>query len=100
MNFLGEIEELEFASGIAHGGKAANELSDAGAVDIVNTGEVEDDLLLARGDESADGIAKIADFVAENDSAMNIKDGDVSDFAGVNLQRTWFGRILGRWPEW
>lgn len=86
MDFLGEVEELEFASGVADGGEAADEFADAGAVDVVDADEVEDDLLFAAGDEGADGVAEIADFFTENDATGDVEDGDVSDFAGINLQ--------------
>ena len=86
VDFGGEVEEFEFASGVADGGEAADQFADAGAVDVVDAGEVEDDLLFAFGDEGADGVAEIADFLAEDDAAGDIEDGDVSDFAGINLQ--------------
>jgi len=86
VNFLGEVEEFEFATGVADGGEAADEFSDAGAVDVVDADEVEDDLLFALGDQGADGVAEIADFVAEDDATSNVEDGDVSDFAGFDLQ--------------
>jgi surface antigen-like variable number repeat protein len=86
VDLLGEVEELEFASGVADGGEAADEFSDAGAVDIVDAGKVKNDLLLAFGDQGADGVAKMADFLAEDDAPVDVEDGDVSDFAGINLQ--------------
>jgi len=87
LDFLGEVEEFEFAAGVADGGEAADQLSDAGAVDVVDADEIEDDLLLALGNKGADGVTEIADFLAEDDAAGDVEDGDVSDFAGVNLQR-------------
>src|SRR5271168_4411592 len=51
VDFLGEVEELEFAAGVADGGEAADEFSDAGAVEVIDVGEVEDDLLFALGDQ-------------------------------------------------
>jgi hypothetical protein len=87
LDFLGEVEKFEFASGVADGGEAADEFTDAGAVDVVDADEVEDDLLFAVGDEGADGVAESADFLTEDDAAGDVEDGDVSYFAGVNLQR-------------
>ena len=58
IHFLGEVEELEFASGVADGGEAADEFSDAGAVKVVDAVEVQDNLLLAFGDQTADGVAE------------------------------------------
>src|ERR1700733_13114095 len=82
VNFLGEVEELEFSAGVAGGGEAADEFSDAGAVEVIDVGEVEDDFLFALGDEGTDFIAESADFGAEDETSMNVEDGDVIDFAG------------------
>jgi len=87
VDFLGEVEELEFAAGVADGGEAADEFSDAGAVDVVDAGEVEDDFFLAGGNKGADGVAQDADFIAQDNAALNVEDGDVRDFAGVDSQR-------------
>ena len=86
-NFLGEVEEFEFAAGVAGGGEGADEFSHPRAVEVVNGGEVEDDLLFAVGEEVADGGAEFADFGAEDEAAVDVEDGDVGNFAGVNLQR-------------
>src|SRR5580658_8558957 len=43
LDFLGEVEEFEFAAGVADGGGAADELSDAGAVDVVDAFEAAED---------------------------------------------------------
>jgi len=86
LDFLGEVEELEFAAGVADGGVAADQFTDAGAVDVVDAGEVKDDFLFALGDEMVDGVAEVADLVAQNDASGDVEDGDVSDFAGVDGQ--------------
>lgn len=86
-NFLGEVKEFEFATGVAGRGEGADQFSDAGAVEVVDAGEVEDDLLFSVGEQVAHGGAEFADFRAENEAAMNVEDGDVRHFAGINLQR-------------
>src|SRR5690349_6060872 len=43
LNFLGEVEKLEFTARVADGRVAADQLSDSGAVDVINASEVEDD---------------------------------------------------------
>src|SRR5271170_3948048 len=86
LDFLGEVEEFEFAAGVADGGEAADEFSHAGAVDVLDAGKVQDDFLFALGDEIVDGVAEVADFFAEDDASVDVEDGDVSDFAGVDLQ--------------
>ena len=86
-NFLGEVKEFEFATSVARGGEGADQFSHARAVEIVDAGEVEDDFLFAIGEQVADGSAEIADFGAEDETAVDVEDGDVGNFAGVNLQR-------------
>jgi len=81
VNFLGEAVKLEFAPRVADRGKAADQFADAGRVDVIDLGEVEDDLFLASGDELANGVAKLSGFVAEGDAAGEVEDGHVADFA-------------------
>lgn len=85
LNFLGEAEKFELAAGVADGGEAADQFADAGGVDVIDVGEVENDFFLALSDEIADGIAEVASFVAESDAAANVDDGDVADFAGGDV---------------
>lgn len=87
LDFLTEVEELEFAARVAHGGEAADEFSDTRTVDVIHVGEVEDDFFLAALNQAVDGIAEIANFVAENDTAVNVENGDVGNFARVNRDR-------------
>src|SRR5450755_4604119 len=69
VNFLGEVQELQFAAGVADGGEAAHEFSDTGAVEVVDAVEVEDDLFLAFSDQGADGVTESVDFFAEDDAS-------------------------------
>ncbi len=82
LNFFGEAEEFEFAAGVADGGVAADQFSDAGGVDVVDLSKIEDDFFLARIDELVDGVAEFSGFVAERDASVDVDDGDVADFAG------------------
>jgi hypothetical protein len=70
LNFLGEAEEFEFAAGVADSGEAADQFADAGGVDVIDVGEVENNFFLAGGDEFADGVAKVSGFVAESDASV------------------------------
>lgn len=98
VDFFGEGEEFEFAAGVADGGEAADEFADAGGVDVVDVGEVENDFLFVGGDELADGVAEQAGFVAESDASVDVDDGDVADFArgevhgnsGFGLRGEWY----------
>jgi len=81
-NFLGEVEEFEFAAGVAHRGEAADQLANAGGVDVIHLGEVEHDFFLVGSEECANGVAELAGFIAEGDASGDVDDGDVADFAG------------------
>jgi hypothetical protein len=82
LDFLGEAEELEFAPSVADGREAADQFADAGGVDVIDMGEVEDDFFLALSDELADSVAKLSGFVAKRDASADVDDSDVADFAG------------------
>jgi hypothetical protein len=86
VNLFAEIEEFEFAAGVADGGEAADEFADAGAVDVIDVGEVENDFRLAASQKIADGGAERVGFVAEDDAATDVEQDDVIDFAGGNGQ--------------
>jgi len=86
VDFLGKVEEFELAARVADGGEAADELSETGTVEVVDVSEVEDDFLLVLGDEFADSVAERVDFVAQDDAAVDVENGDVSDLAGVDGQ--------------
>ncbi len=89
VNFFGEAEEFEFAARVADGGEAADQFADAGGVDVIDAGEIEDDFFLAVGDELVDGLAEASGFVAEGDAAVEVEDGDVTDFASGDLHVGW-----------
>ena len=84
LNFLGEAEELELAAGVADSGEAADQFADAGGVDVIDMGKIENNFFLAGGDELADRVAKFSSFVAEGDASVEVDDGDVADFARGN----------------
>jgi len=86
VNFLGEVEELEFSASVAHAGITADKSSDAGRVDVVDAGEIEDDFLFVLRDEVFDSVAEDFDFVAENDAAAHVENGDVRDFASFDIE--------------
>lgn len=86
MNFLRQVQQLELATGVAHGGETAHELSHAGTVDVVDGGQIQDDLLLAFRDEVADGSAKVADLIPEDDASIDVEDGNVTNFARSDIE--------------
>jgi hypothetical protein len=105
VDFLGEVEEFEFASGVADGGEATDEFADTRAIDVVDADEIEDDFFLALRDKAVDGIAELVDLVAEDDAPVDIEDGDGADFAGFDDERhdeCSAGMVVGGkgWSQW
>jgi len=86
-DFLGKAEEFEFATGVADGGEATDEFSDAGGIDVVDVGEVENDFLFAGCQEFTNRIAELPGFIAEGDASVNVDDGDAADFASRDGHR-------------
>ena len=86
VDLFAEVEEFEFTAGVADGGETADKFADAGAVDVIDVGEVENDFLLAASEQIADGGAEGVGFVAEDDAATDVEQGDMIDFAGGNGQ--------------
>ena len=68
-------EEFEFAAGVADRGEAADQFADAGGVDVIDLGEIEDDFFFVGGDELANRVAEFPGFVAQGDAAVDVDDG-------------------------
>jgi hypothetical protein len=94
VDLLGEVQQFELASCVADSGKAADEFSHTGAVEVVNIRKVQNDLFLSLRNQVADGGAKRTYLWTENEAAVNVEDSHVSDFAGINGQ--WHGSINTR----
>ncbi len=86
-DFLGKVEQFQFASRVADCGKAADELADARTVEVVDVGKVQDDFLLAMGEEIAHRVAEFPNLVTQDDAPVDVEDGDVRDFAAIDFQR-------------
>ena len=79
---FGEAEEFELAVLAGDGGVAIDEFTDAGAIDVADLAEIEEEFLIAGGDEIANGIAEKRRPFSEGDSADGIDYGNVTDLAG------------------
>jgi hypothetical protein len=71
-HFFGEVDQFELAAFVADAGEKTDQGAEAGAVDVFDVGEVEQDLFAAFGDEFAaevaDGGGTFAEFDASGDA--------------------------------
>src|SRR5580704_12223174 len=76
MHLLGEVQQFEFAALVFGGGVGADQLADAGAVDVVDFAEVQYDLFVALGEQVANRVAHHDAAFAESNAAAAVHDGD------------------------
>ena len=86
VNFLGEIQELELASGVADCGVASDKFAHSRTVEIIDVCEIENDFFLILRDEITNRVAQVADFRAKNNTPADVDNGDMRDLAGVDRQ--------------
>jgi hypothetical protein len=89
VDFIGEVEKLEFAALFAHGGKGADQVAQAGAVDVIDFAEVEQDFFVTFGQEASDNATKGGALFPEDDFASDVDDRDVAHLsnAGHHVHR-------------
>src|SRR5215468_10515439 len=100
VNFLGEVEQLEFAALVFHGGVGADQLADARAVDVIDVTQVEKDLLVAFAKQVAHGIAQNYAAFTEGDAAAAIHDGDAIDLTSAGLHAHWEASLPSAAVPW
>src|SRR5208283_1208875 len=76
VDLLGEVEQLELAAGVFDGGECADQLSDAGAIDVADLGEVEQDVFGALVERVVNAVAQGDAAFAKGDAATEVEDGD------------------------
>src|SRR6478609_6635189 len=89
VNFFGQVEQLEFAALVAHGGESADQFADARAIDIVHVSEVEQDFLLPLGQQFAHYVLQYHAAFAKSNAAAAIHDGDAVNLARTGLHAHW-----------
>src|SRR3954471_7441334 len=87
MNLLAQVQQLQLSPGIAHRSEASHQFPHSGTVEVIDIGEIENDLLLTVGHQAPHRLSEFPDLLAENDPAFDVQNGDMSDFARVNLER-------------
>jgi hypothetical protein len=82
VDLAGQVQELEFAALVFGCSEGADQLTDAGAVDVGDIAEVEKDVLLAFAQKVAHGITELDAAFAEGDAPAHIQNGDPVDLTG------------------
>src|SRR5579884_3079027 len=85
VNFLGKVQQFQFAATIANAGEGAYQFTDARAVDISHIGQVQQDFLVSLAYQVANDIAEHRAAFAECNTATQIHDGDTIDLSGAGL---------------
>ena len=76
-----QVDQLDGALLPLHDERTAHQLTEAAAVHIAHSGEVEHDLAVALKDDARHGVAKQLGAAAGREFAFHIQDGDVVDVA-------------------
>src|SRR6266496_1921287 len=100
IDLLGEIQQLEFAALILGGSEGADQFADAGAIDVINFGQVQHDLLVALAKQVAHRVAKDDAAFAEGDAAAAIHNGNAIHLPTTNLHGHWEASLppaVGPW---
>src|SRR5579859_3554182 len=84
VDLLREFEQFELGALIAGGGVGADHFAQARAVDVVDVGKVDQDVLLALSDEVANGISQLHAALAKSDPTAEVENGDAVNFTGSN----------------
>ena len=81
VDFIVEVEKLQFSILPAHGGKGAHELAKPGTVDVADIAHIEQEFLLAAIQQIGNYVPQCSAFFAQNNAAADIHDNDI---AGVS----------------
>src|SRR5579863_5722465 len=100
VDLLGEVQEFQFAALILGGVEGADQFADAGAVDIVDVLEIQDDFLGALAQQFAHGVAQNDAAFAERDAPAAVHDCDSIHYSTTNLHTHWEASLppaVGPW---
>src|SRR5581483_625782 len=89
VNFLRQVQKLEFPALIAHGGERADQLAYPGAVNVVHVAEVEKNALITLAKDVANRVTQDHATLAEGNAAAEIHNGDAIDLTRAALHGHW-----------
>src|ERR1700733_4114756 len=79
------IGHLQFSAGTLHGSVTPDKFSDAGAVNVFDSGEVKDDLGFSLAHQSANDVAEYHVSFAERNSSSDIHNSYFTNLASVGM---------------
>src|SRR5271157_1314847 len=82
---LVQVHQLEFAALVPQGGVVANQLADAGAVDVIDAGEVDENLVVSLAHELLHHVAEFAGTLAEAKLSGEVHNRNAFYDAGAGL---------------
>src|SRR6266576_3864168 len=100
MYFLGQVEQLQFATLILDSGVGADQLADARAVDVVHVAKVEKNLLVALAKQVAHAVTQSYAAFAKGDPAAAIHNGDAIHLAVAGLHAHWEASLPSAEEPW
>src|SRR5579864_3590554 len=100
VHLFGEIEQLQLAALVLGGSESADQFADAGAVDIIDFGQIQHNLLVALGQQIAHGVAQDDAAFAQRDATAGVYNRDSIHLPSTNLHAHWEASLppaVGPW---
>src|SRR5580693_7512065 len=98
VDLLRQVKQLQFAALVADGGEGAYQFANAGAVDIADIAQVQQDFLLSFAQQVFDRVTQNHTALAERDSSAQVDDGDSIYLPGTcfhaHVEASWRPRSL------
>jgi hypothetical protein len=85
-DFLIEVQQFHFATLAFDGAVPAHELSEPGAVDVVNPGQIDENFGMPAAELPADEIAQRRAALPQSDPALEVEHGDATGLAARCLE--------------
>jgi hypothetical protein len=85
LDFVGQVDDLDRAAGFFQSGVGADDLPEAGGVEIGDFGEIQNQLLFVCLDGGINGLPELVDPLTAQYFPLQVKDGDIAVFSFFNL---------------
>src|ERR1019366_1503217 len=85
LDAFGQVQQLQSSTLVGDGGETGDQFADARAIDIGDLAQIQQDLIIAFGDQVAQQIAQRTRPFAESNPAGNVHDCYVTYLPGVQF---------------